>query len=203
MALYNVWLFQILQKHQSQIPLNLNHGQLIEQLSGTVSKLEVLAQQETDRSKELPGGFGSPQKSPRKSPGSKLRSDLQKTALTMRLATSASHVLTTKEDDQKIFMKLSVPQTKIVSSSSNKHPYPGGEDSTTDTGGRERGEKAGREEVVMASGHRRRESGGEGGRGGEGEAKRRAGRLNRRTRKKCMKEDVQRMLTRKVRRIQG
>ena len=94
----------------------------------------------------------------------------------------------TKEDDQKIFMKLSgiynvfdntqmassyksghltcaVPQTKIVSSSSNKHPYPGGEDSTTDTGGRERGEKAGREEVVMASGHRRRESGGEGGRG--------------------------------------
>ena len=55
---------------------------------------QVLAQQETDRSKELPGGFGSPQKSPRKSPGSKLRSDLQKTALTMRLATSASHVLT-------------------------------------------------------------------------------------------------------------
>ena len=42
MALYNVWLFQILQKHQSQIPLNLNHGQLIEQLSGTVSKLEVV-----------------------------------------------------------------------------------------------------------------------------------------------------------------
>ena len=149
MALYNVWLFQILQKHQSQIPLNLSHGQLIEQLSGTVSKLEVctvlmlrftphhhsgsgyatlkvsvrvkfrlytlfstmthktaftahllfvirhtvshlcfsfllcvcvspqvLAQQETDRSKELPGVFGSPQKSPRKSPGSRLRSDL-------------------------------------------------------------------------------------------------------------------------------
>ncbi|CAI8046027.1 hypothetical protein GBAR_LOCUS25447 [Geodia barretti] len=100
-------------------------------------------------------------------------------------------------------LTCAVPQTKIVSSSSNKHPYPGGEDSTTDTGGRERGEKAGREEVVMASGHRRRESGGEGGRGGEGEAKRRAGRLNRRTRKKCMKEDVQRMLTRKVRRIQG
>ena len=32
---------QVLHRHQSQIPVDINHGQLIEQLSRTVSKLEV------------------------------------------------------------------------------------------------------------------------------------------------------------------
>ena len=56
--------------------------------------VQVVAQQETDRSKtERPAMFGSPRKSPNKSPRQRRDSE-KKTSLTMRLATTASHVLT-------------------------------------------------------------------------------------------------------------
>ena len=60
-----------------------------------------------------------------------------------------------------------MPQTKIVSSSANQHPYPGSLDSTTETGGRKREGKGG-EELVIATGHSRRGSGGRGGGRGRG-----------------------------------
>ena len=57
--------------------------------------LQVLAQQETDRTRDRPGMRNSPHKSPHKSPSSKQGKDSErKKALTMRLATTSSHVLT-------------------------------------------------------------------------------------------------------------
>ena len=41
LCVINTVFVQVLHRHQSQIPVDINHGQLIEQLSRTVSKLEV------------------------------------------------------------------------------------------------------------------------------------------------------------------
>ena len=55
--------------------------------------MQVLAQQESDRSKDRPSAFGSPHKSPSSKQHSRDPDDKSK-ALKMRLATSTSHVLT-------------------------------------------------------------------------------------------------------------
>ena len=59
---------------------------------------------------------------------------------------------------------FAVPQTKVLSSSANQHPYPGG---LGTTGPGVRGGVRGSEEVTIASGHSRG-GGGRGGRGGRG-----------------------------------